>query len=229
MAFEKLVKKIFKSKTNFKYLDELIHSGTKEIVLESDIIIDEEEISEYENGIKIDLDDITIDGNGYAIDACRKSRIFECTGKNITLKNITLKNGLVPYDGGAILNKGDLTIKESTFCRNRAIGKTIHGDRFIKNSTGGAIENNGNLTVIKSTFSKNEAIGGIKYYQDFTLPFSGYGGAIYNNGELTITESSFNENVAKKGGAICYESEDNVNISNCTFNANEKNDTELHE
>ena len=73
---------------NFKYLDELIQSGAKEIVLDSDIVLSDGEESEYKNGIKLDVDDLTIDGNGYAIDALKSARIFHCTGKNVSEYNI---------------------------------------------------------------------------------------------------------------------------------------------
>ena len=65
---------------NFRYLDELIHSGVKEIVLDSDIVLDPDEKSQYLNGIKLDADDLAIDGNGHAIDAQGLTRIFYCTG-----------------------------------------------------------------------------------------------------------------------------------------------------
>ena len=59
---------------NFKYLDDLIHSGVKEIVLDSDIELDPtNERREYLNGIKLDVDDLTIDGNGHAIDALKSA------------------------------------------------------------------------------------------------------------------------------------------------------------
>lgn len=64
---------------NFKYLDDLIHSGAKEIVLDSDIVLGDGEESEYEDGIRLDVDDLIIDGNGHGIDARGKARIFECT------------------------------------------------------------------------------------------------------------------------------------------------------
>ena len=71
---------------NFRYLDELIHSGAKEIVLDSDIVLSDGEESEYKDGIKLDVDDLTIDGNRHTIDAQGKARIFCCTGKNINIK-----------------------------------------------------------------------------------------------------------------------------------------------
>ena len=46
---------------NFKYLDNLIHSGIKEIVLDTDIVLGDNEKSGYKDGIKLDLDDLAID------------------------------------------------------------------------------------------------------------------------------------------------------------------------
>ena len=61
----------------------------KRIVLDSDIELDPtNERREYLNGIKLDVDDLTIDGNGHAIDALKSARIFYCTGKNVSEYNI---------------------------------------------------------------------------------------------------------------------------------------------
>ena len=95
---------------NFKYLDDLIHSGVKEIILNSDIVLGDDEESEYIDGIKLDKDGLVINGNGFTVDARGKTRIFCCTGKNIIIKNITLKNGFAEKLGGAINKKeGSLT------------------------------------------------------------------------------------------------------------------------
>ena len=75
---------------SFKYLDDLIHSGVKEIVLDSDIVLSDDEESDYKNGIKLDVDDLVISGNGHTIDACGKTRIFDCNRINIIIKNVTL-------------------------------------------------------------------------------------------------------------------------------------------
>ena len=211
---------------NFRYLDELIHSGVKEIVLDSDIVLDPDEESQYLNGIKLDLDDLAIDGNGHAIDAQGLTRIFFCTGKNIIIKNIILKNGFTKENGGAIYNSGELTITESTLTGNTAqeSGGAIHnnegGELTITESTltentaqseyggGGAINNNGELTITESTLTGNTA---------------GYGGAIDNNegGELTITESTLTENTAKyRGGAIHNNEGGELTITESTLTGN---------
>ena len=188
---------------NFRYLDELIRSGVKEIVLDSDIVLDPDEESQYLNGIKLDADDLAIDGNGHAIDAQGLTRIFYCTGKNIIIKNIILKNGFTIENGGAIHNNGELTITKSTLT-----GNTAH--RY-----GGAIHNNkgGELTITKSTLNNN------------IVEVSG--GAIHNNkgGELTITESTLNNNTAQRdGGAIHNLDEKSFKIKDCKLDNNIPND-----
>ena len=73
---------------NFKYLDGLIHCGANEIVMDSDIVLSDGEESEYEDGIVLNGVDFILDGNGHTIDACGKTRIFLCGGRNVIIKNI---------------------------------------------------------------------------------------------------------------------------------------------
>ena len=210
---------------NFKYLDDLIHSGVKEIILDSDIILDTKELSNYRNGIELDIDELVIDGNGHVIDACLNAQIFNCSGKNITIKNITLKNGHAEK-GGAIFAKSSsvVTINESLLIENITNGKNNNGgaifndgvliineSKLIKNASlrgaGGAIynTNSAQLTISKSTFAENTA------KED--------GGAIVNNGKLNITDSTFNVNTAQRdGGALCNEGE--LTTFNSIFNKN---------
>ena len=184
---------------NFKYLDDLIHSGVKEIILESNVILDDEEELNYKDGIKLDVADLVIDGNGYTIDACGKTRIFECIEKNIKIKNITLKNGYA-YEGSAIYNRGDLTINESILKENTA------------EHVGGSVYNGNELTITESTFNDNYAHswGGAIYNWGYLIisestldnNTAGGGGAIYNKLKIDITESTFAGNTANSGGAI---------------------------
>ena len=90
------------SPQNFKYLDDLIHSDTEEIILDCDIVLEGMEEYSYYEGISLDVDDLVIDGHGHYIDACKKTRIFNCTASNITIRNITLKNGFNNESGGAV-------------------------------------------------------------------------------------------------------------------------------
>ncbi|ADC46732.1 adhesin-like protein [Methanobrevibacter ruminantium M1] len=215
------VKSAFESSKNFKYLDDLIHSGLNEIVLDDDISLSKNEKNKYSNGIEIEIDNLVIDGNGHAIDAQGNGSIFLCTGKNIVVKNIHFKNG-IHSNGGAIENRGELTIMDSTFDGNNA-------------SLGGAVFNDGpKLMIAKSTITGNIAKegGGAIYNNDGEVyisesminenvsSFHQYsGGAIYNKGELTIEKSTLIRNHASFGGAIGNIGQ--LNIIDSTISNNE--------
>ena len=72
--------KLKNSKKNFKYLDKLIHLGPKKVDLDSSVTIGDMEIR-FIQGIKVDVDDLVIDGHGYTIDSRDKAPIFNRTGK----------------------------------------------------------------------------------------------------------------------------------------------------
>ncbi len=217
---------------NFKYLDDLIHSDVKEIVLDSDIVLSDKEESEYVAGIKLNVDDLVIDGNNHTIDARGLVRIFYCTGENIVLKNVTLKNGYAEGNGASIYNTGKLTIICSKLNENVAqgYGGAIHNECgeisitesiFNQNSSqrkfcgGGAISNTGKIAILESTLNENTAqtgggalcnnCGEMHVMESTLNENAAYrGGAIYKDGgELIITKSAINENTAKYGGAIC--------------------------
>ena len=190
---------------NFKYLDDLIHSGDKKVVLDSDISLYDGEYDKYKEGILLDVDNLVIDGNGHTVTS-GLTRIFYCTGKNITIKNIALRKGYAE-EGGAIWNAGNLSIIDSTLNNNYSTHQyrgggaiyndggelNISGSELNKNNakwSGGAIENedSGELHISKSSFNGNTAK---------------FGGAISNNGnELTISNSAIENNSAEEGGAI---------------------------
>lgn len=204
---------------NFKYLDDLIHNGTKEIVLTSDIVLDDEEVSKYLDGIKLDVDGLTIDGDGHSIDACGKALIFYNTSR-VTIKNITLRNGL-----GAIYNfRGVLNILNSALQANRAevTGGAIYNywgevnilnSKFSQNSSdchGGAIFNfNGVMNIVRSEFAYNEA--------------KIDGGAIFNGSKLNIDECIFCANIANGSGGAVYDNRGEISIKDSRLSGNRSN------
>ena len=155
---------------------------------------------------KIIIDkDITIRGqskSGTIINGTNNAWIFKIPkGKNVVIQNLTLANGyrfvterdensdeIYDSDGGAIINKGTLTVEDSNFIGNTA-------------SDAGAICNWGTLTVVGSTFAGNAA--------DLN------GGAIEVLGTTTIINSIFTNNVASDGGAICKAAD--LTLKKCTF------------
>lgn len=179
---------------NFKYLEDLIASGRKEIVLDFDILLTDEEKGQYiTKGIPLTVDGLTIDGNGHTIDGSEKTQFFDCRARNVTIKNVTFKNGYA-VDGGAIVNSGELHIIDSTFTDNSVI------------TSGGAIQNNGKLIIVNSTFSHNLAK---------------YGGAIDNKNSVEIIASSFTRNsAANRGSEVIYNENGVVVLEDTSFNKN---------
>ncbi|WP_407374766.1 beta strand repeat-containing protein, partial [Methanobrevibacter sp.] len=191
-----------------------------------------------DTGIIVSLKNLTINGNGFTINANGKSRIFNIqNAHNLTIKNITLTNGYSTSYGGAINLKAanDATIR----------------DIIIKNSystgQGGAIYINGgvNKRFINVTFIKNAAVtGGALALWDTNSLDSNFiynstfvnnsassnlgGGAIYSySGKINITNSDFINNSAysttmgNNGGAIYISATaDEVSIVNSTFRNN---------
>jgi predicted outer membrane repeat protein len=149
---------------------------------------------------------LTIDGeNNVTIDAGGNSRVFEvAAGTNAVLSGLTISGGNVGADqdgGGGILNRGDLTVNNSTLKSNVAFnsggGILSYGTVVMNNSTvmsnlaqsGAGIRNFGPLGVSDSTFANNLAVHS--------------GGAIENSGTLTIHNSTVSGNAALvDGGGI---------------------------
>ena len=223
---------------NFKYLDDLIHSGKRKIRLDCDIILEDAERPYYLHGIKIDVDNLLIDGAEHSIDARQFSRIFSITGKNVTIANLHFTNGysfsrskdeetdgvyrnpILPTGyGGAIYNRGEVTLVNCHFKRNYSISyggaivntseyplKLVHCF-FEDNSgyNGGAIFNRGELEISRCEFHRNGGPVFVPSYRKLLAlddKFTKYGGAILNEKRLEISNSRFYENYARDGGAI---------------------------
>ena len=125
--------------TFWDLLDEIYNAPSGSVIeLEKNYIFDN---FRYSDGIPI-MRSITIDGNGYTIDAQGQGRIFNIINyyednPKIYLNNITFKNGRY-IDGGAIFNPyGELHISHSFFINNTA------------SDGGGAIYTNNDIFIEK--------------------------------------------------------------------------------
>lgn len=147
----------------------------------------------YQKGIYINKD-VTISGTSTKSTTIngQNSHVFTIAkGANVIIKNLRVTNA---YDktGGAIYNKGTLTLKNMKIDSSHASGY------------GGAIYNKGHLSVTKSSFTNN---------------YANYGGAIYNDGTLSISRSTFNKNNARiLGSAMATSSKMSINANNFTYN-----------
>jgi CSLREA domain-containing protein len=157
-----------------------------------------------------DASGLTIDGaNGVTISGNSSVKAFLVNvGIPLTLKNLTLSNGKSTNHGGAIENRGLLTVDHCTFSANITTGEG--GAIWNWNDTGTS------LTVANSTFSGNTATSN--------------GSAIRNYyGDMQVDSSSFESNISTGGnGGGIYTTGitgDNISVSNSYFHGNRGDST----
>ena len=175
-----------------------------------------------ETGILINKS-LTIDGNGFTINANGNARIFNIAGAAVTLQNIKFINGQIDGMGAAVYCKdSNLAIINCTFSNNHAIGN---------NSQGGAVYFNGDkFTIFNSEFIANSADydGGAVYFKGddglinaskFTNNKAYYNGAVYlNSVNGTVDNCIFANNVAtNSSGALGWVKQQNGTIINSQF------------
>ena len=107
-----------------------------------------------------------------------------------------------PRSGGAIISRGSMTIRDSTFTNNSSNGTVDDG--------GGGIDNNGLMTLTRCQLTSNSA-------GDF-----GYGGGIFNRDSLTLAECTVSNNTAFAGGGIYddYTGTNVIDMINCEIIGN---------
>ena len=196
-------------------------------------------------GIEINKRNLTINGNGYTINALEQSRIFHVSEENVSLKNISFINTngkeAILIDGNAV----NFEIECCKFENNSNDGggaiKLYAKNSKIKNSyfknnkagMGGAIFMIANYVLISNcTFEKNaqRAIyGGGDYNTIENCNFinnsaESFGGAIDFGGNYgTIKNCNFTDNHALYGGTIFIDCA-NTNVVNCSFKNNYASD-----
>ena len=143
-------------------------------------------------------EDLTIIGPGadlLAIQGNGAGRFFNVNPASLPSVDVEIRGlgfyGGYNWEGGAILNQGNLSIADLMLSSNTA------------GVFGGAIENTGTLTIANTTISGN------------TAPV---GGGIFNTGILKIADSTFARNTASLGGGIYCDG--TVTITNTTIAQN---------
>ena len=206
---------------NFQYLDELIHSSAKEIVLDSDIVLGSDEESKYNDGIKLDVDDLTIDGNGHVIDAKEGQCRLKNHAKNVTFRNICFKNFKSEF---LISNRsGDLIFENCRFIHNQGAIHNYFGNIWIKNccfyrnylsrsSTGFSV-------CIYNAKDSNAFVCDSRFYQN-DVDYPHYG-LILNDGLIEVKNSIFQENKGEDCEiCVIFNRNGELVVDNCKFKDN---------
>lgn len=227
---------VVSSGENFKTLQNEINQSENSIEIKQDYKFDNSSDQELNKGILINKSNIVINGNGHTIDGSGQSRIFNVTGKNVTIKNLKFVNGNSSSNGGAISNSKNstLTISNCIFNSNTAengAGIFTDGDLNVNNSTfinsnsksGSAICAQADIAIKDSTFKDLTAkeSGGAIFASNiteitnchFTNTDSTWGGGIYSNNTLNIDDSTFADSDAKYSPAIYAQGEMSVKDS----------------
>jgi fibronectin-binding autotransporter adhesin len=155
--------------------------------------------------------DATLDGafQTVTISGGETTRVFQVNfNGQLTLRNLTVEKGRAEQGAGIYNAGGIVTVTNSTFRNNQAVGSPGTGGAFPgpgQPGTGGGIYNLGSLFVFDSFFVGNLAAGG-PGGSPSNVPEgngntggTGSGGAIYNAGILGITNGTFNANAAHGG------------------------------
>lgn len=119
----------------------------------------------------------------------------------LTLDDVALRENEA-FFGGAIDNRGTLTMKSTTVSNNTAL------------VFGGGVYNEGPMTVNDSIISNNSAVRGIN-------DLGGFGGGIYNTtATAKLTNSTIASNTAEQRGGGIYNEFGDVMLNNVTVNEN---------
>ncbi len=177
---------------------------------------------------------VTIAGTGadkLILSGNNTNRIFNINSGNVTLDGIKVTGGKSILGGAILFSGSSLTISNSVFTNNTAVGGSGNG------RNGGAVYCSGRCDINNSMFSGNSVPAGFAG----ALFFSGSpgvtlnsisntvitgntaseGGGIYQNyGSNTISNSIISNNTAAYGGAIEYNSAGSEYISNSTLTGN---------
>lgn len=216
MSFQDRILGRLKKSNDFRYLNDLVSSGKKEVKLNSDITLDSYEESLFKEGINIETDGLVIDSDGYIIDARGKTRIFKFEGKNVTFKNITFKDGNASPKDGAF---------ESIF--GGLEGGAIY-----------AVESK--IEFIDCKFESNSAFRGGAIFSCFSqvhvenCRFIGnygyeFAGAIFNDelSSLTLVNSEFWGNISLEDTHNIMSVESSLKIIGCKFTSLSGNGTSI--
>lgn len=171
--------------------------------------------------------DVTVRGEGAALTQIsggdNPARLFDVGHGNsdahVTFERLTLQRGRASGasgHGGAIHNKGTVTLDEVEVARN------VAADASPAGGNGGAFYNEGTLVVERSTVQGNQAGSGKHGTEAGDGAPGGNGGAIYNaqGGKLTVRDSTLIGNEAGDGSAVVGQAAHGGN-GGAIFNAGE--------
>ena len=222
---------------SFSYLKKLIDKS-REVILECDITYNPKTDAQINNGIILDVEELTIDGGGHTIDGIDSAALFcfkNINGK-ICLRNLVFKN-LYSNQNSIIKNMSNLKIENCLFLNNRSAANsnlinnnhilTIENSKFHNNISNweSIIKNNHDeLSDILRGYGNQIHIMNSQFINNATL--NGDGGAILNKinwsindppNQVFIKDSYFDSNRSINGRGGVISNEALIEIENSAF------------
>lgn len=216
--------------STFTALNESINGNNNtSIDLSSNYTYDPETDGVFKNGIEINRE-LTVNGNGFTINAADHARIFKITSNNVTIKNITFTNayGSDNEYGGAVYWKGDFgRVMDCSFinCRANALSGAVHWELSSDSIVS-------NCIFVNCSAVKYDG-GAVTWYSSirsviceciFVDCSARYGAAIRCEGRNNqVRDCIFINNTAREGGIVEWGEVENGIVSACIFLNNTSN------
>ena len=181
--------------------------------------------------------DLTMDAvsitNSEALNASSGGAILLGAGTVSALSNLTISDAIAGGDGGAIANRGSLTLTDSTISGSAASGSgggvasvitqadgSLNIERVLFDSNSADV-NGGGLYVTATITGVAQALADSRLTNNSTTNGNGAGVAV-TEGVLQIVGTTFDANAAAStGGAVFLDQSDaEVDIENATFSGN---------
>lgn len=182
-------------------------------------------------GLPLITSNITINGNGFAIERDSSMplfRVISINGGTLTINDATIRNGSAT--GGFLSGGGNILVANNG--RLNLFNSVV--ETGVSTLGGGILNFSGTINVVDSliqtnaTYLANENGAGINNAGVATITnshifgnvaFSASGAGIYNTGTMTVTNSTLSENISIQHGAGIYNT-GTLTLNNVTIIAN---------
>ncbi|WP_405264668.1 peptidoglycan-binding protein [Methanobrevibacter sp.] len=202
--------------TTFWDLNNAINGNANDtITLDKNYTYNSASDSAFTEGILINRQ-VTINGNGYTIDAQGKARVFNVQARDVTINNLSIKNANYNGNGEAVYFAESGSVINCNFINNTATGI---GAIYFQSDCTGRLEN---CNFTNNTARYGGAIYFISSYTTIEVRNCNFinnsasegGGALFMSSG-TVTNCNFTNNTAISSGAVYFRN--NGNVTNCNF------------
>ena len=214
---------------SFDELYELVESGSYEISLDKNYILD----SDFESDYIYLSEGQVFDGNGHSIDGNKHPRIFYSDEDDITIKNLVIKNtqhSEDEYYGPIYFEGNNCRLDNCTFINNNGETRLIEFEcygvitncKFTSNNMDELVSISSDKFSLSNCEFSNNKVHTVIYGSDASVEidncrFNNNVGCLIKS-KVDLTNSNFNNNRIVEDYQTFIEASQNSRIENCNFN-----------